>query len=346
MNRIPYPGRLAALAGLALASQAILAGQAIAEAEESERYPQVTVGGAVEVEAYHASPFTGSDESDIVLATGALGLEAAINEWITAEISTLYEENDTPLEIDTASVMLGAEDSVWSARAGQFYVPFGVYETAMVSDPLTLELGETRETAIAAGIGQGGFNAEVYAFNGDLDDENQVDNVGATAGWAGNVGEAELALSAGYMNSLGESDGIEGAIEESTDEVGAWTASATLGLGEAMLVGEYLTASDSFRASELAFDGDGARPAAWNVEASYGFDLIGRPARAGIGYQGTDEALALELPESRVIAALSVEIFPHTALSFEYAADEDYDVADGGTGESAGTFLTQLAVVF
>ncbi|MFP4251785.1 MAG: LbtU family siderophore porin, partial [Guyparkeria sp.] len=301
---------------------------------------------AVEVEAYHASPFTGSDESDIVLATGALGLEAAINEWITAEISTLYEENDTPLEIDTASVMLGAEDSVWSARAGQFYVPFGVYETAMVSDPLTLELGETRETAIAAGIGQGGFNAEVYAFNGDLDDENQVDNVGATAGWAGNVGEAELALSAGYMNSLGESDGIEGAIEESTDEVGAWTASATLGLGEAMLVGEYLTASDSFRASELAFDGDGARPAAWNVEASYGFDLIGRPARAGIGYQGTDEALALELPESRVIAALSVEIFPHTALSFEYAADEDYDVADGGTGESAGTFLTQLAVVF
>ncbi|MFW6322315.1 MAG: hypothetical protein ACOC02_01675, partial [Guyparkeria sp.] len=78
----------------------------------------------------------------------------------------------------------------------------------------------------------------------------------------------------------------------------------------------------------------------------YGFDLIGRPARAGIGYQGTDEALALELPESRVIAALSVEIFPHTALSFEYAADEDYDVADGGTGESAGTFLTQLAAVF
>ncbi|MFW5954371.1 MAG: LbtU family siderophore porin [Guyparkeria sp.] len=346
MKRITHHGRLAAAVSLAMVSQAAMAQPVDDKVDESERYPQVNVGGAVEVEAYQASPFTGSDESDIVLATGALGLEAAINEWITAEVSTLYEENDTPLEIDTASVMLGSEEGVWSARAGQFYVPFGVYETAMVSDPLTLELGETRETAIAAGVGQGGFNAEVYAFNGDLDDENQVDNVGATAGWAGNVGEAELALSAGYMNSLGESDAIEGTIEESTDEVGAWTASATLGLGEAMLVGEYLTASDSFDAAELAFDGDGARPAAWNVEASYGFDLIGRPARAGIGYQGTDEALALELPESRVIAALSVEIFPRTALSFEYAADEDYAVADGGTGESAGTFTTQLAVTF
>ncbi|KTG17254.1 MULTISPECIES: LbtU family siderophore porin [unclassified Guyparkeria] len=345
MNPFARPTVLATALSLGLASQAAMA------ADQAETYPSIDFGGVVEVEGYHTRPYTGSDESDIVLATGALSLEAAINEWISAEISTLYEENDTPLEVDTASVMLGAEDSLWSLRAGQFYVPFGVYETAMVSDPLTLELGETRETAISAGIGQGGFSAEVYAFNGDLEDENQVNSFGATAGYAGSVGGADLALSAGYINSLGESDGIEETVYDNTggadvDEVGAWTANAVLGMGDVTLVGEYLTANDSFDAGELAFNGDGAQPAAWNVEASYGFDLLGKPASASIGYQGTDESVALGLPESRVLAALSVEIFRYTALSVEYAHDEDYDIADGGTGESAGTFLTQLAVEF
>ena len=345
MNRFVRPTLLATAVSLGIASQPALADR------HDGTFPAIDFGGVVEVEAYQTSPYVGSDESDIVLATAALGLEAAINEWITAEISTLYEENDTPLEIDTASVLLGAEDSLWSLRAGQFYLPFGVYETAMVSDPLTLELGETRETAISAGIGQGGFVAEAYAFNGDLEDESQINSFGATAGYVGTLGAVDLALSAGYINSLGESDGIEETVYDNTggadiDEVGAWTASATVGFADVVLVGEYLTASDSFEASEMAFSGEGAKPAAWNVEASYGFDLMGKPASAGVGYQGTEESVALGLPERRILAALSVEIFPNTALSFEYAHDEDYGVADGGTGESAGTFLTQLAVVF
>ena len=36
----------------------------------------------------------------------------------------------------------------------------------------------------------------------------------------------------------------------------------------------------------------------------------------------------------------------NTALSFEWAHDTDYDVADGGTGENADTLTAQLAVEF
>ncbi|MGM0516425.1 MAG: LbtU family siderophore porin [Pseudomonadota bacterium] len=346
MMRIMHCGRLAAL------SLALTAQTAIAQDQESTLdYPRISFGGTVEVEALHTSPYSGSDESDVVLATGALGLTAAINEWVSAEISTLYEENDTPLEIDTASVMFGNPEGLWSLHAGQFYVPFGVYETAMVSDPLTLELGETRETAIAAGVHQGGLHADIYAFNGDLESENRIDSFGATAGYAGKVGVADLALSAGYINSLGESDGLEETVNAANagndaSEVNAWTASAVVGIGDLMLVGEYLAAGDAFDAAEIAYKGSGARPGAWNVEASYVFDLMGKPASAGIGYQGTEQAVALGLPESRAIAALSVEIFPRTALSLEYAHDEDYGIADGGSGESADIFTTQLAVTF
>lgn len=345
MNRFAQPLPLTSAICLGIASQAAAADQ------QELRFPTVDLGGAVEVEAFQASPYVGSDESDIVLATAAVGLEALLNEWIRAEISALYEENDTPLEIDTASVMLGTAEGLWSLRAGQFYVPFGVYETAMVSDPLTLELGETRETAISADIGQGGFSAGVYAFNGDLESENRINGLGATAGYAGTIGAAGVGLSAGYMNSLGESDGLEETVAAATgggdsDKVGAWTAGAAIGIGDVLLIGEYLAATHAFDATEIAYNGAGAQPSAWNVEASYGFDLVGRPASAGISYQGTGEAVALGLPESRILAALSVEIFPYTSLGFEYARDEDYGVADGGTGKSAGTFLTQLAVEF
>jgi len=352
MKRILHHGRLAAIP-LVLAPVFTYASQETPAQQPLPvpDVPRVSVGGAIEVEAYRASPYVGDDQSDIVVATGALGLEAMINEWISAEISALYEENDTPLEIDTASVMLGPSGGPWSLHAGQFYVPFGVYETTMVSDPLTLELGETRETAIAAGIRRGGFHADLYAFNGDLEDEDRIDSIGASAGLAATVGGADLTLSAGYLNNLGESDGLEEMVHATNaggdaSEVGAWTASAVVGIGEVMLVAEYLAATDAFDATEIPYDGAGARPGAWNVEASHAFDLMGRPASAGISCQGTREAVALGLPEQRILAGLSVEILPHTALSFEYARDEDYDTADGGTGETAGTFTTQLAVAF
>lgn len=66
----------------------------------------------------------------------------------------------------------------------------------------------------------------------------------------------------------------------------------------------------------------------------------------GVAWQGTKEALALELPETRVLAAISVEIFENTALSLEYAHDEDYSTSEGGSGDDADTFTLQLATSF
>jgi len=347
MNPFQRHRRLTAAVALALAAPAAWA----QDTDNSERYPQVTLAGEVEVEAFHSNPFVGSDESDIALATAFLSLEGVITDQIRAEISTLFEEDDTPLEVDTASVLLGAEDDLGSLRAGQFYLPFGVFETAMISDPLTLELGETRETALQTGIATGGFNAAVFAFNGDLESESEINGFGATAGYQTTLGATDLALSAGYLNSLGDSDVLQDPITAATggadtDEVGAWTASAILGVGDVTLVGEYLAATEDFAPGEIAFRGNGAKPAAWNLEAGYGFEMMGRPATAAIGYQGTDEALALEYPESRLMAVFSLEILPYTALSFEYAHDEDYDTNDGGSGDTADTFTAQLAVAF
>lgn len=41
-----------------------------------------------------------------------------------------------------------------------------------------------------------------------------------------------------------------------------------------------------------------------------------------------------------------MDIMKNTALAFELASDDDYSVADGGTGESASAVTAQLAVAF
>ncbi len=87
--------------------------------------------------------------------------------------------------VDVAFVTIAnPEQSPLFLTAGQIYVPFGAYETNLVSDPLTLEIGETRETALQGGFVRGGFNGSVYVFNGTnkKDGKNQIGSWGANLG--------------------------------------------------------------------------------------------------------------------------------------------------------------------
>jgi len=331
---------------------------------EDAWYRNIEIAGLIEVEAGYTSPFEGDDESDIVLATFELGVSSQITAWVEAGAALLYEEDETDLEVDIAYVTL-FNDAVAPvfATAGQVYVPFGAYETQLVSDPLTLEIGETRETSLQLGFVQGSFMGSVYAFNG----ENDVDGESQIGGWGGNLGYAyegedrAVTLGVGYLNDLGDSDSLQDLIadnrvaaiaegaaisEDPTERTGGWTLNAAAALGPFTLIGEYLAATGEFDMDSLQFDGDGARPSAWNIEAGYAFPVMGRESVAAIAYQGTSEALALELPEERWMLGWSVAIFDNTALSFEWAHDNDYSESKGGTGESADTFVAQLAVEF
>ena len=68
--------------------------------------------------------------------------------------------------VDGAVITLGnTEKNPVYLAAGKMAVPFGNYETQMISDPLTLEIGETAEDALQLGVEAGGFYGSVYAFN-------------------------------------------------------------------------------------------------------------------------------------------------------------------------------------
>lgn len=315
---------------------------------------KIEIVGAVELEGAYSSPYTGDDTSDATVATAAIGVLSRVHDWVAAEIGLLYEEDDTPLEVDVAAITVGPPRGSWSFKGGQIYVPFGAFETNLISDPLTLEIGETRETAVQAGLQFDGFSATAYAFNGTNKDggDDRIDNYGAAVGFTKEGENTGVSLGLGYINDIGDSDNLQDAIAGTlgsnviTEHVAGWTANAKFHYGPVTLVGEYLAALERFQAGEVLFGTKGARPSGWNAEVAYGFRIADKDLTAAAAYQGTSEALALGLPRLRFLAGLSVAIAEHVSLAVEWAHDKDYSIGDGGTGREADTVTTQLAVEF
>ena len=315
---------------------------------------RVTLSGVVEVEATSAEDFDGADTSDITLSTVELGLDAEITEWVNAHLLLLWEEDDTePMDLDEGTITLGnLEKFPLYLTAGKMYVPFGSFESNMISDPLTLELGETRESAVLVGFEASGFYGSFYAFNSDINeigDDDEIKSFGVDVGYGLENDSMSLDLGVGWINNLASSDSLTdylGSGAEIQDYPAGLTAHLTLGYGPFMLIGEYLGALDAFQASELVFNGTGAEPNAWNIEAALTWEIKGKETTFAVGYQKTDESLDLGLPEERMIASVGVGIMDNTSLAVEYLSDEDYSVNDGGTGNDANGATLQLAVEF
>lgn len=323
-------------------------------------FQSVEMSGVVEVEANHTDPYQGPNENDLVLATVELGINAQVNDWTSAEIILLHEEDDTDLEVDVGTITIADPDAPWFVTTGQFYLPFGTFDSNLISDPLTLEIGETRESALQLGYDAGRFNGSVYAFNGDNKkdngDKNRIDNWGANLNYVHESDTLNFGAGLGYINDIGDSDALQDQINANLignndvdDHVPAWTVSAIAESGPFTLIGEYVRATDDFEPGELptfAGSGKGAQPKAWNAEAGYGFSVMGKDSTLAAAYQGTKEAQDLGLPKQRWLVGWSIGIMDNTALSFEWAHDKDYSTSDGGTGEDADTITTQLAVEF
>ena len=321
---------------------------------------RLALSGVLEAEAGYESvdyddPALDDEEaSDAVLATMELGVDAVINDSVSGHFLFLWEEDDTePVDLDEGFITLtGGKGFPAYLTAGKMYVPFGNFASNMVSDPLTLELGETRESAVQAGIEINGFYGSVYLFNGDIDEageDSHLDNYGGSAGFAMENDDFSVDAVVSYINNILDSDGLGDYAAELMAESGTGLDEYTAGLGAhaivkvgpVIFIAEYITALDE---PEFVSDTPGAgftgeEIAAWNAEFGYFFELAGKPANAGIAYQGTDDAGDF-LPEARMMGTVGCEIFEATNLALEYFHDE-YENDD-----TADVFTAQLAIEF
>jgi len=307
-------------------------------------FSNIEISGLVEVEAFITT--SEPSESDITLATIELGVVSDITNNLSAEVVFLFEEDETDLEIDVAELNYAFANTPISVTAGQLYVPFGRFETGLISDPLTLELGETRETTFKLNYEQGPIAGSLYVFDGDVsrDGGNGIENWGANISYTGNGVSVDL----GYINSLGDSDAIQDSLAtQGMDNFSdGFTAFFSYDIDAFTFIAEYVTALDSF--NDVAFNG--AKPSTSNLEIDYSINLFGKPGTLIAAYQTSDDSLTLGLPESRFLLGLGAELNDYFGLNFglsiEYANEQDYDVSDGGTGEETNTFTAQLAISF
>ncbi|MFH2064302.1 MAG: LbtU family siderophore porin [Pseudomonadota bacterium] len=328
----------------------------------------VTLSGTVEVEAGFASDYADTDTGEISLATVEFGVDAEINDWTKGHVLFSWDDG---VDVDEGFITLGGTETFpVYLTAGLLYVPFGVYETNMISDPLTLEIGETREHAVQAGAEMKGFYGSLYLFNGDVQDDtgsedDTVETFGATAGYAIEKENFSLDVGAGYISNIMDSDGLGDGFEEDEaafvetnpggayalkDYVAGFGAHVIIRVGPVRMIGEYINALDD--PEYLADDGAGTTtviktetPSAFHIECAYTFEIKEKEITLAGTYQATDNLGGMH-PETRYGAVAGIGLSENLELAAEFLHDEDYDAVEGGTGESADSVTMQLALTF
>jgi hypothetical protein len=324
---------------------------------------QVTINGLLEVEAFHRNGYREADAkekaSDLLLATAAIDIHARLTDWASAHVLLLWEEGETePVEVDETVISLGnSEKSPFFLNAGKMYLPFGAYESFMIQDPLTLELGETNDTALQLGFESAGFYGSVYASKSDVRKQGSDDsfnNFGAGVGYVRETDDWTIDFGLGYLRNLAASGSITALLKEGAsgdsdesevvDYVGGLNAYVRLVYGPLAFYSEYLAAVSDFSPGELG--GDLAKPKAFHAELAYTTELFAKETTFAIGYQGTDQAVGLTLPEHRYLAAVSFTLAENLTWTLEFLHDRDYKSEEGGTDGKADMLTTQLAFSF
>jgi len=337
-----------------------LGGADLAFAEEKEGgaleqlKERVTLSGTIEVDVLWSEDFTGEKTSDLTLSTATLGVEGKLAPWAVGTLALDWDDEEDKITVDEAYITLGKTDDIpVYLSAGRLYLPFGNFTTNMLQDPFTLTLGEIQASSVVGGVSFKGLNAALFAYKGmnETGSDDDIKGYGAMAGYEFSGDAVSFSAGVAVIGNIADSGGIDDAfgeagLDEIREYVPGLAAYAGATFGPFSIFAEYLAALDSFAAEELTFGAAGAQPAAVNVEAAYAIELAGKETVFAAGYQWSDEAVALGLPEQRVLASAGVSLVEGLRVIGEYFHDWDYSQDDGGSDETGDGLTLRLAYEF
>ena len=322
---------------------------------DAERKPAVDLGrisqyltlhGLLEVEASYAEPDGGDAESDLTLATAELALVATLNDFVGGHLVLLYEEEEDAeddLDVDEAVISLTSPGSLLgqtpALHAGRMYVPFGMFNSYMVSDPLTLDLGETQDTAALVALEGDLWNLQLGAFNGDADthgDNNSIDSWVAAVEFT--LGD-RLGFGASYLSDLAETDiDLVPDTDLYSSSVPAASAFLSAYYGAFGFEAEFVSALEDFDADVVAIGTDltGDRPAAWNLELAW---MPVADIQLAARYEGAED---FQDDVRRYGATVSYGFHEHALVALEYL----YAETDLSEADSVDLVTAQLALEF
>lgn len=354
--------------------------------------PSLMLSGKIEGQAVYQKPYVGTHSNEIDLSGAELDFIPAFSEWAGGFVSLKYDNsqlNNTQLTknsriyVDRGFLTIGNLNKFpMYLTLGQVYAPFGIFSSNMITSPLTDAIFKIKARALIVGYNQSrkqGFYGQLFAFNGDsgTSTKDSINNGGANIGYTfnNNVWKADIGV-AGIAN-VADASGMQDTSADSSvgfygftkptgsnpnpeilvRQVPGLAVHANFGMGHVGFMGEYIKATSAFNPVNMMFNGYGAKPQAFNLEAYYNFQWCDKPAAITLGYGGTRQALALNVPKQRYIATFNTSIWKNTIESIEFRHDANYDngdVASGaktavaipGMGGSSNTITAQLGVYF
>lgn len=354
------------------------------------RMPIIALSGKTEPVADFTRSYIGDTSGDFNLGTSELDVAALINDKVEAFMSIAFDDSPPILggpRVENSSFFLNQgfvnignlDVTPYYFTAGQMYVPFGRFSSAMVSSPLTLILARTKSRPFILGYKSqtdSGPYAAVYGFRSETT-EGHSGVGGVNAGYTIKTGNIRGEIGASYMGNIADSAGmqINGSTpnttfggfssitngSESIHKVSGVGAHANLNVDRYNFTAEWVAAAGTFNPIDLSFNGHGARPQAGQLEAGVTFMAFSKPASLAAGYQWTQQALALNLPQQRISGVFNISIWKDTIESLEYRHDIDYGLdqfANGiapagvvnlntvGTGKSSDAVVAQIGVYF
>ena len=297
----------------------------------SELGKRITIYGAVEVEGswQRNKPKHGqtSTSSEITLATGEIFFEAQINRYTRGVLHFLWEQGSTePVDLDEGFILLGqTEDMPFYFLGGRIYPAVGLFDSYLISDPITKNVFETQASAAEVGWAGSWVNVSAGLFNSDVhesgdDPDSQINTYYARVQLEspeGALGEVTLHAGLAYINNIAASNTLRDEVPDQrlSSLVAGLSAMLAVEYKWLAFTGEYITALDDFKAGELSFaDDHTARPKAWNLELAF---MPIQDWTVAVRYEGSSDLYSLE-PERQWGLGVAWDFLPDTTLSLEY----------------------------
>lgn len=351
--------------------------------------PLIELSGQLGAIASYTDPYHGNAQNDIDLTDAELDVVVHAHEWVTGFMAINYDNSpksgyvnhrvsNSRLFLNKGFITLGnLRNSPFYMTIGQLYVPFGRYKSHMIVNPLTQNLGRSKQRAVVVGFkqpGPTGLFANVFYFKGNAINRGQ-NNGGAHLGYAFSKADVQGEMGASFLFNLADADRLQmtgqsagfpgfASLEAAPLEtqqldhaVQAFHAHINLSYEDVGFLAEYVTALRDFSVMDLSYNMHGARPWAVNVEGTFYFSMDGKPASFSAGYGHSQEALALQIPNHRIAAAFSASFWRDTIETLEIRHDIFYPksaVASGrgiaiptaNAGKTATTITGKVVLYF
>ncbi len=295
-----------------------------------------------------SSSTTNSDSATLDLEFGYQPCD-----WFKGGLLITWDD-ETPLEIDEGFVTVGdTETFPLFLTAGKLTLPFGLFETSMISDPLTQEIGEIKTYAGVLGVEWQGLYASTFIYDGSTidgdDDGRDLKVFGAGAGYLYQEDDVVFMVGGGWVENIADADSFSEFLGEENlhlkDRTPGAVVYSLVEYGPLTLIAEYVAALEHIEVIDEDEAVDLGRSEAWNTEISYSLEIRNIEVIAALTY-GQSDSLGDLLPKKRLGGGLTVFPFPYLKLAVEYLREYDYSVSKGGTGNDADIVTFQLGVQY